>query len=266
MYDFAYRAKSIADRLLILNKQKEAIRTSLAARGISIDAATPFGSYAALIASAPSIMPVTYARPADWLAMPTLPPLQTAFKGLLAVFEGTENRIAIQAGYGKHIVDWGDGTVETFSGFARHSYNYAALSDSTKCSRGYKQVIVSVEPHAAADTSILKLAAAYDDTLRSWDNPWLEVKLAAPNLTTLDIVSNSHNWGGLEFKASMLESFTLLSSKVTDFSQMFLNCPSLKNVSMDTSSGTKFAGMFKGCSGLANVPNIPGQNATTLFV
>ena len=90
-------------------------------------------------------------RPADWLPMPTnITASDQIFVGLHAVIENSDNYCAFlfTTSSGQYQVDWGDGNVTLHNSgtIARYQYNYASISNSTLCSRGYKQVIVKVTP------------------------------------------------------------------------------------------------------------------------
>ena len=90
-------------------------------------------------------------RPTDWLPMPTnITETDQIFVGLHAVIENSDNYCAFSftTSAGQYRVDWGDGniTLHNSGTIAQYQYNYAAISNSTLSSRGYKQVIIKVTP------------------------------------------------------------------------------------------------------------------------
>ena len=87
-----------------------------------------------------------WVRPSDWLSMPAnITSADQIFVGLHAVFESGQNYCAFSftTSAGQYKVDWGDGTVTLHNSntIAQKNYDYSTISNSTICSRGYKQVI-----------------------------------------------------------------------------------------------------------------------------
>lgn len=92
-------------------------------------------------------------RPSDWLTV-TKPTSQNSFKILNAIHEYSDNwamfkmsgAVVVNSTY---VVDWGDGTTDTynlsgnFTIAATHQYDYTTISNTTLCSRGYKQVLIT---------------------------------------------------------------------------------------------------------------------------
>ena len=92
-----------------------------------------------------------WVRPSDWLPMPAnITSADQTFVGLHAVFESGQNFCAFSftTSTGQYKVDWGDGivTLHNSNYVAEKNYDYASISNSTLCSRGYKQVIIKVTP------------------------------------------------------------------------------------------------------------------------
>ena len=88
-----------------------------------------------------------WTRPSDWLALNAPTDNTEQFTGLLAITNDDSNYVTIAAvSTGNYTVDWGDGTVTTHApgAVAQHKYEYSAISESTLCSRGYKQVVVKL--------------------------------------------------------------------------------------------------------------------------
>jgi hypothetical protein len=86
-----------------------------------------------------------WVRPADWLPIDHL--VDTSSQKivmLFAVYDDEMNAIAINKSLGT-IIDWGDGNItDNSAGRAEHIYTYSDIPDSTLCSRGYRQVIITM--------------------------------------------------------------------------------------------------------------------------
>ena len=86
-----------------------------------------------------------WVRPTDWLHIDHL--VDTSSQKivmLFAVYDDEVNAIAINKSLGT-IIDWGDGTItDNSAGRAEHIYNYADIPANTLCSRGYRQVIITM--------------------------------------------------------------------------------------------------------------------------
>lgn len=174
----------------------------------------------------PDITFPTYQRPADWLSLPRISPTEEKFAGLFPVFNVDSNFIALLC-EGDYTVDWGDGTIEDFaSGVkAQHSYDYATISNSTLCSRGYKQVLISVTPQAGQELTFLSLNAVPDDLNSSWRGPWLDYILSMPNIPSVS------SYSALEVKdLYLLETCTLVALGELSDLDLFWDCLSLQTV------------------------------------
>ena len=100
-----------------------------------------------------------YTRPSDWLTMPTLVQGDEKCVILNPVGNCDSNFVAFTI-TGDYTVDWGDGITENFaSGIkAEHAYTYSAISESTLCSRGYKQVLITITPQVAGTLTSIALS------------------------------------------------------------------------------------------------------------
>lgn len=234
----------------------------------------------------PVVIETPYIRPADWLPLPTVSIGDQKAVGLFAVYDAPHNFLALIA-EGAYQVDWGDGSAveEVATGVqAEHDYSYAAISASTLCSRGYKQVVVTITPQTGADLTKLYLSTLHASGPTWYGTPWLDIKVAGEELLVFGVF-DTVAW---ETEPQLLEQFEFVgTNKITDFSYMFEDCYSLTKVvslyaelattmeeafgycaelrelSIQTSSAClSFAGMFYLCTGLREVPLFDTSGAT----
>ena len=234
-------------------------------------------------------MATTYTRPNDWLTMPTVASSAQTFVGLFAVRNSDSNYVALRANTstGNYQVDWGNGTVTTHASGtqAEYLYTYSAISDSTLCSRGYKQVLITVTPvtgfmtllntnvtHSALGTTAIKQVK------------WLEYLINLPYLASLSIAPTGNNaranWlekitishlgslNGLSFSSLIglkAVNITASTTGINNTSYMFASCFSLISVNLfDTSNVLNATQMFYNCTSLEQVPNFNLSKATTV--
>ena len=227
-------------------------------------------------------MATTYTRPSDWLTMPTVASSAQTFVGLFAVRNNDSNYVALKVttSTGNYQVDWGDGNVTTHASNvqAEYNYSYSAISDSTICSRGYKQVFVTVTPVTGNITGLnTNVAHSVLGTTIAKQVKWLEYLINLPNLTSLSINQTVNNprpslvekitishLGSLTSLSSTFANFTGLkavnitasTTGITNTAYMFNSCISLISVNLfDTSNVTSTTSMFTYCSNLEQVPN-----------
>ena len=197
-----------------------------------------------------------WTRPSDWLTMPTVGSSDQKFVGLLAVYDHGSNHVAISAAE-NYTVDWGDGssTENIASGVtASHVYTYSSISDSTLCTRGYKQVLVTVVPQSGKNLTTLNLQVKHANSPSNTNIPWLDIALGSPSLTTLRI-GTSDGAGSRNIRVNDIECVQIVSHAVTSMSYMFYNCYSLQSVPLfNTAAVTSMSYMFSGCSSLQSVP------------
>ena len=230
-------------------------------------------------------------RPADWLAMPVLGPTEEKFAGLLAVTNDSSNYVALSA-TGDYTVDWGDGSApeDVASGIvAEHFYTYAAVSDSTLSTRGYKQVLISLVPQSGQNLTSFSLQEKHSKIVTTTTSTnWLDFSLSAPLLSTSLAIAGATSKLALLENATIIAAGTLASFNslflscgalhyatfintpaVTDFTSMFSSCTALESLPVcDTSGGLNFSSMFANCTALATVPLLDtaqGQTFTNMF-
>ena len=207
-----------------------------------------------------------WVRPSDWLPMPTnITSADQIFVGLHAVFESGQNYCAFlfTTSAGQYQVDWGDGTVTLHNSntIAQKNYDYASISNSTLCSRGYKQVIIKVTP-VSGNLLTCNFQQRFVTTPAQnqvYATGFLDCILSMPNATSIA-------FGGTTIRHSYVERFDVKTiGNVTAMPLMFYNFHSLQSVPLfNMQNVTDIGSMFFGCYSLQSVPLFNTQNVTTM--
>jgi hypothetical protein len=204
-------------------------------------------------------------RPSDWLALPTVTSAEQKFVGLHAVFPDGDNVCALllTTSAGQYEVDWGDGTVTLHNSNvkAEHQYDYSTISASTDCSRGYRQVLVTVTP-VSGNILTINFQQRYTARNQVYSTGWLDVIGSFPNANT----GQSITFGGATVRHQFVEQVTWVTiGNATDCTSMFAELSSLQSVPLfDTSSVTDFNSFFIRCIKLSNVPVFDLSSAINL--
>jgi len=75
---------------------------------------------------------------------------------------------------------WGETVIEPVR--AEHRYDYATIPAASHCSRGYRQVIVTITPQPGANLTLVDLSARHSSQARSDASaPWLDLALSVPH-------------------------------------------------------------------------------------
>ena len=226
-----------------------------------------------------------WVRPSDWLPMPTnITSADQIFVGLHAVFESGQNYCAFSftTSAGQYQVDWGDGTVTLHNSntIAQKNYDYTSISNSTLCSRGYKQVIIKVTPvsgnlltcnfqqrFVTTPAQNQVYATGFLDCILSMPNAssggsiifggGITIRHAYCEKVDIKTIGNVTNMNLMFSGCSSLQSVPLFNTQnVNNMSQMFQNCLSLQSVPLfNTQNVTAMSSMFFGCPSLNFIPN-----------
>ena len=222
-----------------------------------------------------------WTRPTDWLALNAPTGSTEQFTGLLAITDDDSNYVTLVAtSAGNYTVDWGDGSITTHASgtIAQYKYEYSAISESTLCSRGYKQVVVKL-----TGTSISQLMTNRPHSALSGATnvlyTWLEYHINLPNCTFIQLNKSSYTNGAYQTwvekvtinKLGNVSAFTYLfnlfyslqevvinatTTSVTDAQYMFNECYYLKSVPLfNTSNITNITNMFSNCYSLTAIPS-----------
>ena len=208
-----------------------------------------------------------WVRPSDWLPMPTnITSADQIFVGLHAVFESGQNYCAFSftTSAGQYQVDWGDGTVSLHNSntIAQKNYDYASISNSTICSRGYKQVIIKVTP-VSGNLLTCNFQQRFVTTPvqnQPYATGFLDCILSMPNATSIAF------GGATIIKHSYVERFDVKTiGNSTNMVSMFQNCYALQSVPLfNTQNVTNMGSMFNGCTSLQSVPLFNTTNVNTM--
>jgi len=280
---------TIADSLTLLNTTKNAIKTAIEAKGVTVGS-VPFSQYATKIGNistgggggTPAATawsqeyyddvyaagPGAWVRNASWLALPSVADTESKFVGLHTVWPDA-NFLALSAA-GDYTVDWGDGVVENITSgtTALHEYTYSGISSDTLTSDGYKQVIVTVTPQAGQTLTSLNLNLKHTTTnLQAYASGWLDILISGPDLTSLTISGSTTN-----VKHSYLQRAQLISdNNIASVVSMFNECASLTNIpnwKFRTTDTVDASAMFYNCYSLVTIPLLDTQyvsNMTSIF-
>jgi hypothetical protein len=200
--------------------------------------------------------PAAWVRPPDWLPLPEVLSTEQKIVGLHVVHPTDGNFLALLA-QGAYTVDWGDGTSSNHASntIAYKEYTYSSISSATECSRGYRQVLVTVTPQAGQNLTVLNLKQKHNQTglVNGYSSGWLDVIVSMPNCTasglTISSTATATNLRHLERVA-----FLNIGAQNT-LANMFVNCTALQSASLAGTAGvTNTTSMFSGCSSLRVAP------------
>ena len=264
---------TIASELTRILDAKSALRASLINKGADVPSGTPLEDYPALVDALESGSATpAWVRPDDWLTMPTISATDSKVAILAAVYSFGGNDFSFTA-TGDFQVDWGDGTVETFSSgaTASHSYTYSThdVVGATICSRGYKQALIVITPQVGQVLTSFGTVEIIGAEIQ----PVLDLVIGSPNLSSFyigsadglgmcehfSLVSVSNSFSSLRYAfASMtrLQSIELCEmSGLNDMYGTFNGCTMLQTVPLiDTSNVIAFVGTFYNCTKLQEIP------------
>jgi len=209
-------------------------------------------------------------RPSDWLPMPTgITSNDQIFVGLHAVIMENDNYVAFlfTTSTGQYQVDWGDGTVTLHNSNtkAEYQYNFATydVNNTTLCSRGYKQAIITVTP-VSGNLLTCNFQQRYTTTPtqnQQYSTGFLDCILSMPNANSgLSIVF------GNDVRHSYVERFDIKSiGNCTIINNLFAQCYSLQSVPLfNTQNVTQILSMFANCFSLKSVPLFNTENVTVV--
>ena len=223
-----------------------------------------------------------WVRPADWPALPTS--TSNEIDILAAVFNESSNYVALQAtvSSGTYTVNWGDGSApQTYTSgtTASYQYSYSASGLGPLTAEGYKTAPIKVTPTTGGATITgFNSGVANSSISVAAGNPYLDMQINAPNLTSLTISSSSWPCGVLRhilitaigaitslyntfFNCYSLQSITFPSgslASVTTLTNAFAYCYSLRYISFPTGAlglVNTTTSAFLSCVALARIIN-----------
>jgi hypothetical protein len=201
-----------------------------------------------------------WTRPSDWLPLPEVDGSQQIFAVLFAVDNTTYNRAAFGID-DNVIINWGDGSIQNYSGGveATHDYVFSSIPSSTQTKEGYRQVIITITPQAGNN-----LTAIYGNS--TIDSGSLEVVASGPllfadYLNSMDRVQHAKMLCKINFVAFCASLVYLEFGYESPTVASFSYCPNLKYISnFDTTQLEASFCSFTGCSSLINLPDIDYSN------
>ena len=216
-----------------------------------------------------------WARPSDWISVPTPAIGSEVVNILYGVHEDGPNFLSIQA-TGTFSVNWGDGSSQSVysNSYVRKELLFGSYSSGTITSDGFRQALITVTPNTPGTFLNFNLnnRHAYQSTNNSYRPSILEIKMSGPNLqsigsftqfdrlasfefvgthsiTNLSSIFNSGNSGLIKFKMDCLG--------VTNTTSMFNSCVNLREVDISNlQSSTNMSSMFSACRSLNTLPVI----------
>ena len=198
-------------------------------------------------------------RPFDWLEIDSLVTAgEQKTVGLYAIYPnvndyGMTNKVAFTV-TGNHTIDWGDGSaLENVNSNvqAEHAYNYDSISSSTACSRGYRQVRITITPQSGQNITNLQFGKKHSTIVQGRIiSQWLDINISGTELTTFRFSETSY--------ANLLEKVKVqqTTNKCTSCTYMFQNCYSLQSLnlsSFNTAAVTNMSNMFQNCYSLQSL-------------
>ena len=211
--------------------------------------------YPAFLQSATS----TWVRPGDWLEIDSLVTAgEQKTVGLYAIYPnnntlGMTNKVAFTV-TGNHTIDWGDGSaLENVNSNvqAEHTYNYDNISSATACSRGYRQVRITITPQSGQNITNLQFGKKHSTIVQGRIiSQWLDINISGTELTTFRFSETSY--------ANLLEKIKVyqVTNKCTSCLNMFYSCYSLQSLnlsSFNTAAVTNMSSMFVSCYSLQSL-------------
>ena len=192
-------------------------------------------------------------RPFDWLEIDSLVTAgEQKTVGLYAIYPndntlGMTNKVAFTV-TGNHTIDWGDGSaLENVNSNvqAEHAYDYDTISSATACSRGYRQVRITITPQSGQNITNLQFGKKHSTIVHGRIfSQWLDINISGTELTTFRFSETSY--------ANLLEKVKVyqVTNKCTSCANMFRDCSSLQSLnlsSFNTAAVTSMATMFFNC-------------------
>lgn len=239
-----------------------------------------------------------YCRPSDWLPLPEVGPTEQKVVFLYAIFPPATgfdnyggNYMGLRCSTGNsspYVVDWGNGNVTTnaSTSVTSNGWDYASIPTNTLCSRGYKQVIVTITPRDAGATFAgsfvtkdyrtqqyaLAVSGMLDINIEGGFTAFTCCAASGITLTPAAylerIKSASCVWasGASMFQnAYSLQSVDINTRSMISGQQMFDTCRSLKKITFNSTTNMSglAASMFNGCSSLQSISGLSLSRVTS---
>lgn len=157
--------------------------------------------------------------------------------------------------------DWGEPVIEPV--VAEHRYSYDALPASSQCSRGYRQVIVTLTPQAGSDLTLVDLSPRHSSISQDDAScPWLDLFLSLPKAEAgASIALCGYETRGLYDYLGSVERIEILDAGgATNFNWLLYYAGALRSFRLENAAALQeINGMFCYCSSLTELelPPLP---------
>ena len=203
-------------------------------------------------------------RPANWPAMPAT--AANKIDILAAVISAGSNYVALAATItGGYTVDWGDGTIDTWSSaaVAQHTYNYSTLG-SAVIAFGDKTALIKITSTSGSN-SFTALQLGSQNTrpnLNVYTQPWLDVQINAASLTSIGMSGT--------VPSRLVQRINIVAiGAIATLANAFQSCFSLQSVTFPAgslASVTNLTNTFQGCYSLQSVTFPAGSLASVIIL
>ncbi len=156
---------------------------------------------------------------------------------------------------------WGEAVIEPVT--IEHRYSYDALPASSQCSRGYRQVIVTLTPQSGSDLTLVDLSPRHSSISQDDAScPWLELRLNLPAAAAGDSIVLCRSGGeGAGSHLGSVERIEILDAGgATSFQRLLHHAGSLQLFQLHKAPALQqIEEMFFHCSSLTAVelPPLP---------
>jgi hypothetical protein len=217
--------------------------------------------------------PEEYVRPSDWLSLPTVNIGEQKIVALVSLFQNIDvNLFSIRCtgAFTVRVYGLNNALVSSTnyaSGIqAQLNLDYGLSSFvGTESSAGYRQAIIEIVPQAGQNLTSVQLHERHAlGGTQLYSTNWLDMRVAGSLMSTFTLRGSLGNATNITIPRSLEQFEWVGSSSISNFSNMFLSCLSLRNVigTEWTASGTTFSNMFSGCSNLKTIPLLNTANGT----
>lgn len=221
----------------------------------SADVGIARGSLSTLAGAGDAVNSDTYARPSDWLTMPTLVDGDQKIVMLVAVYEHDSNFVAFEIKGGNYTVDWGDGNGPQNYSAGTQAENILQWSDyaaSTLSERGFRQAMIVVGAQAGQTLTGANMGRTHSGHATGRSTHYLDFVMAGSGFTG----ANAITFYGTSL-SRMLERFRFIGTcNLTRIDASFSGCVSLAVSEIsDTSKITTYTSAYQNCMRLIKQPD-----------
>jgi len=156
---------------------------------------------------------------------------------------------------------WGETVIEPIK--AEHRYSHNAVSAASRCSRGYRQVIVTITPQAGANLTMLDLSPRHSSISQDDAScPWLELAISLPRaqIGPSLVLCGYERYGTWDYLGSVERIVIQDAGGATNFRWLLYYASSLRVFELHRAEALEaIDGMFGNCSSLDHIrlPALP---------